>query len=75
MDVTFVDGSKQAGQEEQVKAQMATFFETSANDTTSLKSMRDVHASSTVGALYGLTCIPREGGAASSKLASPPFGK
>ena len=62
VDVTFVDGSKQAEQEEQVKAQMAIFFETSANGTASFKSMRDVHASSTVVALYGLTCIPRGGG-------------
>ena len=59
MDETFVDGSKQAGHEEQVKAQMAIFFETCANGAVSLKSMRDVHASSTVVALYGLICISR----------------
>ena len=31
VDVAFVDGSKQAGQDKQVKAQLAIFFETSAN--------------------------------------------
>ena len=62
VDVTLVDGSKQAGQNEQVKAQTTIFFETAANGSASLQSMRDAHASSTVVALYGLTCIPRGAG-------------
>ena len=57
--VTFVDGSKQTGRQEQVKAQLAMFFETSANGAAELKSLRGVHASNTVVAVYGLTCIPR----------------
>ena len=59
VDVTFLDGSKQAGQQEQVKAHVALFFETSANGAAKLQSLRDVHASNKVVALYGLTCIPR----------------
>ena len=70
VDVTFVDGSKQAGRQEQVKAQMAMFFETSANGAAKLKSLRGVHASNTVVALYGLTCIPRGEGLCEFK-ASP----
>ena len=62
VDVTFVDGSKQAGQQEQVKAHVALFFETSATAAAKLQSLRDVHASNTVVALYGLTCTPRGGG-------------
>ena len=73
--VAFVDGSKQAGRQEQVNAQLAMFFETSANGAAELKSLRDVHASNTVVAVYGLTCIPREKGSASSKLARRSFGK
>ena len=38
-------------------AQMVLFFETSDNGTAELKSLRDVHASNTVVAVYGLTCI------------------
>ena len=59
VDVTFLDGSKQAGQQEQVKANVALFFDTSANGAAKLQSLRDVHASNKVVALYGLTCIPR----------------
>ena len=51
---------------------MTRFFETSANDTAKLKSLRDVHASNTVVALYGLTCIPRGEGLCELK-ASPSF--
>ena len=45
VDVTFVDGSKQAGRQEQVKAQLAMFFETSANGAARLQSLRDLRAS------------------------------
>ena len=58
VDVTFLDGSKQAGQQEQVKATVALFFDTSANGAAMLQSLRDVHESNTVVALYGLTCSP-----------------
>ena len=40
-----------------MKAQVALFFKTSASGAAVLKSLRDVHASNTVVALYGLTCI------------------
>ena len=70
VDVTFVDGSKPAGRQDQVKAQMAMFCETSANGAAELKSLRDVHASNTVVALYGLTCIPRGGGLCEFKASS-----
>ena len=59
VDVTFVDGSKENGKEEQVKAQVPIFFDTSAQGAASLKSMQDAHASNTVVSLYGLTCIPQ----------------
>ena len=72
VDMTFVDGPKQAEREEQVKVQVALFFETSANGAAKLQSMRGVHASNTVVALYGLTCIPRGEGLCEFK-ASPPF--
>ena len=62
VDLTFVDGSKEAGQQEQVKAHVALFFEITENGAAKLQSLREVHASNTVVALYGLTCIPRGAG-------------
>ena len=71
--MTFVYGSKQAGRQEQVKAQVAMFCETSANGAAKLKSLRDVHASNTVVALYGLTCIPRGEGLCEFKASPSSF--
>ena len=62
VDVTLVDGSKQDGAEDQVKAQVASFFVPSDRGPASLKSMQDAHASNTVVTLYGLTCIPQSKG-------------
>ena len=62
VDVTLVDGSKQDGAEDQVKAQVTIFFVLSDNGPASLKSMQDAHASNIVVTLYGLTCIPESKG-------------
>ena len=62
VDVTFVDGSKEIGAEDQVHAQVTIFFAASDPAPASLKSMQDAHASNTVVTLYGLTCIPQSKG-------------
>ena len=75
VDITVVDGSKRAGQEDQVKAQVTLFFETSTSGAASLKSMRDVHASNTPVAFYGLTCVPRGEGRCEFKTGGSFFGE
>ena len=40
VDVLFVDGSKQAGQQDQVKAHVALFFEASEDGVAKLQSLR-----------------------------------
>ena len=75
VDITVVDGSKREGQEDQVKAQVTLFFETSTSGAAPLKSMREVHEANTPVASHGLPWPHEEKGVASSKLGGPSLGK
>ena len=59
VDITIVDGSMTPGEEQQVSAKMAMFFETNAKGAALLKSMQDAHETKAPVAMYGLMCNPQ----------------